>query len=264
MGYNLQFPNSQFVVGLEGSVDGSSLSKTVSGSPFIAGVFVPITIQTKSNIEGSIRGRLGWALGGLGWDRALIYATGGVAFAGVEGSISTPFGFDSASNTRVGFTVGGGLEYAWTNNWVIGVEYRFSQFSRSTFFADTAFRNVGAFVDRNVDENQVQARLSYKFDTVLLRPRQIGKTRAFAFRLSGERPGGEKRAGSGSPTSATGLLLAFNVRRAQGRNWPGADINDVTSWITAVGLAVQRRIILGLVELRHPLIDLQLSLPGGR
>jgi hypothetical protein len=58
---------------------------------------VPTTISGNLGVQGSIRGRVGYA-----WDRVLLYATGGVAFAGFNGSISTPYGYDSASTTRVG------------------------------------------------------------------------------------------------------------------------------------------------------------------
>jgi outer membrane immunogenic protein len=163
VGYNVQL--NQFVVGLEGDVDGSSLSKTVSGTPLIAGrFFVPVTISGNLNVQGSIRGRVGYA-----WDRVLLYATGGAAFAGVNGSISTPFGFDSTSTTRVGWTVGGGLEYAVTNNWSIRAEYRYAQFGHSTVFATNSFvipvlTAVGAFANRTINENRVQVGFSYKFD----------------------------------------------------------------------------------------------------
>ncbi|MEJ0096243.1 MAG: outer membrane protein [Methylocella sp.] len=167
VGYNLQL--NQFVVGLEGSVDGSSLSKTFSGFVSENGIFPgfapPVTVHSSVDVMGSVRGRLGYA-----WDRVLIYATGGVAFAGVNSSISTPFGFDSASSTRVGWTVGGGLEYAITNNWSIRAEYRYSDFGHTTVFASNSFNfpllaSVGAFANRHTTENQVQAGVSYKFDT---------------------------------------------------------------------------------------------------
>ncbi len=164
VGYNLQL--NQFVIGLEGDVDGSSLSKTVTGTPLIAGVlFVPVTISGNLDVQGSIRGRIGYA-----WDRVLLYATGGVAFGGFSGSISTPFGYDSASTTRVGWTVGGGLEYAVTNNWSIRAEYRYAQFGHSTVFATNSFlvpglAAVGAFGNRTINENRVQVGFSYKFET---------------------------------------------------------------------------------------------------
>jgi hypothetical protein len=71
-----------------------------------------VSVTSHSDIQGSIRGRVGVA-----WDRALLYATGGVAFAGIDNSITDISGFfvpagtsASFSNTRVGWTVGGGIE----------------------------------------------------------------------------------------------------------------------------------------------------------
>ncbi|MEJ0094873.1 MAG: outer membrane protein [Methylocella sp.] len=159
VGYNLQL--NQFVIGLEGSVDGSSIKKSVTRD---VGGFVPATFTSSADIQGSVRGRVGYA-----WDRILVYATGGVAFAGVDNSISTPFGFDSASSTRVGWTVGGGVEYAITNNWSVRGEYRYSDFGHSTIFGSNSFNDPlvggGGFFNRHLIENQVQVGFSYKFDT---------------------------------------------------------------------------------------------------
>jgi outer membrane immunogenic protein len=165
VGYNLQL--SQFVVGLEGDVDGSSLSKTVSSSPYISGygLIVPTSISGSLGVQGSIRGRIGYA-----WDRVLLYATGGVAFGGFNGSISTPYGYDSTSTTRVGWTVGGGLEYAVTNNWSVRAEYRYAQFGHSTVYANNSFQNLGAYGNRTINENRVQVGFSYKFDTAAPAP----------------------------------------------------------------------------------------------
>jgi hypothetical protein len=71
-----------------------------------------MTAQSNADIQGSIRGRLGVA-----WDRVLIYATGGVAFAGVNLDLSLSgvdaagvpfFATGSGSRTLTGWTVGGG------------------------------------------------------------------------------------------------------------------------------------------------------------
>jgi outer membrane immunogenic protein len=74
------------VVGLEGTVDGTSLSNTGGAA---SDVFF-VTAHSRSDIQGSIRGRVGIALGGIfpGWDRALIYATGGAAFGGFNTDIT--------------------------------------------------------------------------------------------------------------------------------------------------------------------------------
>jgi outer membrane immunogenic protein len=168
VGYNLQL--NQFVIGLEGDVDGSSLSNTQTGVIFPGGAvaarilpantIIPVTVSGHLNVQGSIRGRLGYA-----WDRVLLYATGGVAFGGFGGGISSPFGFASQNTTRVGWTVGGGLEYAITNNWSLRAEYRYTEFGRSTIFASNAFGAVGGFANVKFNENRAQVGFSYKFDT---------------------------------------------------------------------------------------------------
>lgn len=93
---------------------------------------------------GTLRGRLGWA-----WDRALIYATGGLAwggsnhvsvedyrlvpgasqlssYSGIPGDVFT----STDHGTGVGFAVGGGLEYAFLGNWSIKAEYLYVDLDR--------------------------------------------------------------------------------------------------------------------------------------
>jgi outer membrane immunogenic protein len=163
LGYNYQFPgwnwfsSSGIVIGLEGSVDGASVSKTVSlfGAPFLAD-------RDNADVQGSIRGRLGLAFG-----RILIYGTGGAAFAGVKNdyAIGDPFFMtEGISETRTGWTVGGGLEYLVNNNWSIGAEYRYSDFGRYDDFPFGSLASV-PLVRHHLTENQVQARFSYHFIT---------------------------------------------------------------------------------------------------
>ncbi len=145
VGYNYQI--SQFVVGLEGDVNGLDYSgSNTSAAPFFA-------TSTRENVDGSVRGRLGVA-----WDRALVYATGGVAFADIRNSYS--FGglgstFDSG---RVGWTVGGGIEYAIDNNWSLRAEYRYTDYGKYT---QAPF---GFAINNHEYDNKVQVGFSYKFD----------------------------------------------------------------------------------------------------
>ena len=167
VGYNLEL--NQWVIGLEGDVDGSSLRKTESGAIVIPALFnqggffngiIPATVSGNLDIQGSIRGRLGYA-----WDRVLLFATGGVAFGGFNASIDTPFGYAQRSNTRVGWTVGGGLEYAVTNNWSLRAEYRYTKYGNNTVYASNAFGAIGGFANAKFEENRVTVGFSYKFDT---------------------------------------------------------------------------------------------------
>ena len=166
-GYQVQI--DQWVLGIEGSVDGTSLTKNVTASlPFFGSS--TFTTQTSADVQGSIRGKLGFA-----WDRFMIYGTGGVAFGGfntdfqlaaLNGTVVTPFfASNNISTTRVGWTAGGGAEYALTPNWWIFVEYRFSYFGP---VRNGAFPNLpsGAFInaENSLQQNQVEVGLSYKFD----------------------------------------------------------------------------------------------------
>jgi outer membrane immunogenic protein len=163
VGYNLQV--NQWVIGVEGNVDGSSLNQSanIGVPPFYAG-----TVKTSATLQGSLRGRLG-----IAWDRWLVYGTGGVAFAGVNNSYNTvQFGgsTDSISKTRTGWTVGGGIAYAVTNNWSIGVEYRYSDFGKYTDQSATGALLPLTFISHHLTQNQVQGRLTYKFDTAAPAP----------------------------------------------------------------------------------------------
>jgi outer membrane immunogenic protein len=173
VGYQYQI--NQWVVGLEGSVDGTSLNRTVNaGFPgfLFPGSVTTVSASTSANIQGSIRGRLGVA-----WDRALIYATGGVAFGGFKTDYSIVdaavplFANNNFSNTRVGWTVGGGIDYAVTNNWSVFAEYRYTNFGSVNspgllgFAAAPVLAGAFASSNRQINQNQVQVGFSYKFDT---------------------------------------------------------------------------------------------------
>jgi outer membrane immunogenic protein len=144
------------VFGLEGDVDGSSARANYGfGGPG------GIVATSRDQIQGSIRGRLGVAV-----DRVLFYATGGAAFGGLKNTyLNTATGAaDSISKTRVGYTVGGGVEYAITNNYVFGVEYRYTDFGNYTDILGATTAGGVAVRHRDTD-NRIQARFSYKFDT---------------------------------------------------------------------------------------------------
>jgi outer membrane immunogenic protein len=175
VGYNYQIPgwnwfsSSGVVIGLEGTVDGTSLRQTLV-APFSGNIPAgSIATEASSDIQGSIRGRVGVA-----FDRALIYATGGVAVGGFNATFSNgiaekflPVGSTSFfSSTRVGWTVGGGIEYAITNNWSVGAEYRYTDFGTFTDspFADSFTSGWVATANHHITQNQVQVGFSYKFD----------------------------------------------------------------------------------------------------
>jgi outer membrane immunogenic protein len=105
---------------------------------FIGGVHVGYNWQRDSSVFGieadvsfadefdylaTLRARLGYASGNF-----LLYATAGVAFAGLDDNSLNfkagykSYSFDDEHDRRVGFVVGGGVEYKMRSNWSVGVE----------------------------------------------------------------------------------------------------------------------------------------------
>ena len=117
IGYNYQV--SQFVFGLEGDVNGAS----TRDSSFSAG----LKYGLRENIDASIRGRIGYA-----FDRVLIYGTGGGAYGSFHTAYNDGIAFDTFNDGRIGWTVGGGLEYAIDNNWSVRAEYRYTDYGHIT------------------------------------------------------------------------------------------------------------------------------------
>jgi outer membrane immunogenic protein len=154
LGFNLQF--GPWVAGLEGTVDGTSLHGSRTS---VTGV----TISTRPDVQGSIRGRVG-----IAFDRVLIYGTGGAAFTNMSNGYASGFPFfleETDTKTRSGWTVGGGLEYAVTNNWSIRAEYRYSDFGRSPDFPFPFLTNGTVVFTHHLTQNQVQAGFSYHFNS---------------------------------------------------------------------------------------------------
>jgi outer membrane immunogenic protein len=156
-GYNYQF--GSIVVGIEGDVEGlfgDDEDDDFTGVVFNANTGLPATFAFNSGTldwQGSIRGRVGFA-----FDRAMIYATGGFAFGGVSGGFaSTGFGNDG-DDTITGWTLGAGVEYAFTNNLTTRLEYRYTSFEGD----DSVFDGV-TFGGDELDFHAIRVGLSYKF-----------------------------------------------------------------------------------------------------
>ena len=126
IGYNWQFPGSQFVFGIE--VDAAGASIKDSQTAIFNGVAV--TAEAKIDALGSVTGRVGVAV-----DAALFYAKGGYAWANNKLSASAPaLGFTvSDSHVHSGYTIGGGLEYMFAPNWSAKAEYMFIHLEGQTY-----------------------------------------------------------------------------------------------------------------------------------
>jgi outer membrane immunogenic protein len=152
IGYNYQFAN-RFVFGIEADFSAADIGQTVSDTVFGA----TITAGTNIDFLGTVRGRIGY-----GFERALVYATGGAAFAHHElsGSVTIPpvtVAF-SDDQRHFGWTVGGGVEFMLTPNFTAKGEYLFSSFGEQTYFAGTLLEITGG-----LEIHTVKLGLNYLF-----------------------------------------------------------------------------------------------------
>ena len=152
-GYNVQF--GTFVLGIEGDVDFSGAD---GDNDFRAegDVTTVGSLSLDVSWQASLRARAGVAM-----DRFLIYGTGGVAFADADLEFQgTQDGdaFDfSDSQSFVGWTIGLGAEYAFTDNLLGRLEVRYTDFGDEDFDLD------GTSVNVDWSQTAVMAGISYKF-----------------------------------------------------------------------------------------------------
>jgi outer membrane immunogenic protein len=158
IGVNWQTGNVVF--GLEASGDWADLK----GSN-VSLAFPGATNQTKTDAIALFTGRVG-----LAWANAVLaYVKGGGALTHnkyTAFTTATPGVFNSASDTRWGWTVGAGLEYAFAPNWSVGVEYDYVDTgSRDlTFTSTTGFGCAAPCVDRISQRiHMAMLRLNYRF-----------------------------------------------------------------------------------------------------
>jgi outer membrane immunogenic protein len=125
IGYNWQFPGSQFVFGIEVDAAGASIKDSVAGG-FGGLVF---SAEDKIDALGSVTGRVGIAA-----NTALFYAKGGYAWANNKLSVSAPgVVVGSESKIHSGYTIGGGVEYMFAPNWSAKAEYMFTHLESQTY-----------------------------------------------------------------------------------------------------------------------------------
>jgi outer membrane immunogenic protein len=138
-GYNWQA--DRWVFGIEGdwSWSGADGSTPLVGVPF----------TSNDSWYATLTGRVGYA-----WDNWLWYVKGGAAWADKE---YTYAGFGTFSDTRVGWTIGTGVEWALGPQWSAKLEYNYLDFGKDTY-------TFGAFpIDVDSQVHLVKAGINYRF-----------------------------------------------------------------------------------------------------
>jgi outer membrane immunogenic protein len=161
VGCNYQFaPN--WVIGIEG--DGEAAD--IKGDAAATVLGITGTAHARTDWIASVTGRLGWT-----WDRWMLYAKGGAAWAGDKYSADIPIFAEhiQANQTRAGWTVGGGVEWAFWQNWSAKVEYDFYDFGRrDVTFTGTIFGVPEVVPGINVKQtiSTVKFGVNYRFGPV--------------------------------------------------------------------------------------------------
>jgi outer membrane immunogenic protein len=151
------------VAGVELSFDGSSMKNEKFAGPSVLNT----QFTTQVNDLFTAVGRLGFTTGP--W---LIYGKGGwadgeVQLSAITGGLVLPGIVFSVSERLDGPTVGGGVEWKLSRNFILGVEYNFVELRSHTFNTSTTGTVSGVPVNIHLDDvnvSTVMARLSYKFD----------------------------------------------------------------------------------------------------
>jgi len=163
IGYDWQF-NPSWVAGVVADFQGADIKGTATQPNFLGVPDWTATTSESLRSLGTVRGRLGWTAGN--W---MVYGSGGGAYGSVSStynvSSSAPnqtggeLSFGANSETRFGWAGGVGVNYAMTQNWIVGLDYLHYDLGR-TSVSDPA----GALImDQKVGGDIVRGVINYKF-----------------------------------------------------------------------------------------------------
>ncbi len=155
IGYNYQF-SPKFMAGVETDLQGTTIGSVGSGNaviypdPVIPGSYLIPLLPAGSlggavTWFGTVRGRAGF----LFTPTLMIYGTAGFAYGGVSAGPS------NYSDTRAGWTAGGGVEWMVTPSWSVKGEYLYTDLSSGGSTSPFGFQ---------ADINTVRTGVNYHFN----------------------------------------------------------------------------------------------------
>ncbi|WP_119275203.1 outer membrane protein [Taklimakanibacter deserti] len=137
------FQTDCLVFGLEGDIGFGDVDG--SGDTGIAGIDADADLKW----NGHVRARLGYSLG-----EVLPFIAGGLSAAKID--VDTD-GFGDDNNTHWGWTVGGGIDWAVSEQFIIRAEYLYDDYGSKTYDFD------GVDVDGDLTASTVRAALIWNF-----------------------------------------------------------------------------------------------------
>ncbi len=152
-GYNWQF--ATMVFGIQGDITFTDFNARTQAPGFPTTTFIGETKWIST-----LTGRVGYA-----WDKSLWYAKGGAAWVRdhytLNGVAVPVFNFKS-ENTRSGYVVGGGVEYAFAPNFSGFVEYNYIELTGKNISLAEATTGVTTALDVYQNLHLVKVGINYK------------------------------------------------------------------------------------------------------
>lgn len=152
LGYDYQFSN-QIVVGIEGDLAHNWNEKTyniTSPIPALNGQ----NVKVGTDWQGGVKARFGY-----GFDKALIYATGGWASTRLTGSFSlSGKDYDDVLN---GWSLGAGLDYTFSERFFGRIEINYADFGETDILEDAT--SIPGLQDSRLTQTSLKAGLGVRF-----------------------------------------------------------------------------------------------------
>jgi outer membrane immunogenic protein len=164
-----RYQMGKLVIGWEGDITWGGLNNTNTTSftsPLIGGIPFSRSITSDTKWVATTVSTLG-----IAHNNWLLYGKAGVAFENVKYTdnwavVGIPLFSGTGSDTRTGWTVGTGLEWAFYNNWSAKIEYDYLDFGTKNVAINGTLLGAVGFnpgIQDNNHINQFKAGLNYKF-----------------------------------------------------------------------------------------------------
>jgi outer membrane immunogenic protein len=158
-GFNYQV-GPYVVLGVEGFIDGIASSNNNTG----AGVIVPgiglVTASLQPDWIATFAGRIGFT--SPTFDHALFYFKGGGAWEEASATLTGPGATFTSSRTGSGWMLGGGIEWAFAQNWTLKLDYQFIELDNNTL--TNGFVVPDTFTTHHADISTLTVGVNYLFN----------------------------------------------------------------------------------------------------
>jgi outer membrane immunogenic protein len=163
VGCNYQFA-SNWVAGIQGDVAGTDINGRATDPMGVAfDTVTNSTIAIKTDWLASVTGRVGYTVYN---NQGLLYVKGGAAWVHNKWDLHDAFNFFAPSQvdeTRTGWTIGGGVEWKFTENWSGFAEFNYYNFGNGKLLSANTFDGPVTFSSGKQEIETVKIGVNYSF-----------------------------------------------------------------------------------------------------